>query len=59
MTDHPNFAAWQTDTLAKYALEQYLDNIRLREELEAVRLDNKNLLNVIRDIWKEQDVSVR
>lgn len=54
-TDVPNFAAWQTDTLAKYALEQYLQNIELRTALEQVRLDLKDAMKELRkhqDDWK-------
>lgn len=51
----PNFAAWQIDTLAAYALEQYLQNLELREVLEQVRQDFKNAMHELRkhqDDWK-------
>jgi hypothetical protein len=54
-SDLPNFAAWQTDTLAKYALEQYLQNIEMRRELEQLRLKLLDAQETIRrtaDDWK-------
>ena len=51
-TDTPNFGAWQIDTLAKYALEQYLQNIELRQALEQLRLDNKDLMKLLREMNK-------
>ncbi len=51
----PNFAAWQQDTLAKYALEQYRQNVELRQALEQVRLDLKDAMKELRkhqDDWK-------
>lgn len=48
----PNFAAWQIDTLAKYALEQYLQNIELRQALEQVRLDLKDAMKLLRETQK-------
>lgn len=53
--DLPNFAAWQTDTLAKYALEQYLQNVELRQQLESVKLkllDAEAKLRKHEDDWK-------
>jgi len=47
--DVPNFAAWQIDTLAKYALEQYLQNLELREALEQVRMDLKDAMKLLRE----------
>lgn len=47
--DAPTFSAWQPDTLAKYAREQYLDNIQLREALEQLRADNKDLSKILRE----------
>ncbi len=52
MTDTPNFAAWHQDTLARYALEQYLQNIRLHEALEQVRLDLKDAMRLLREANK-------
>lgn len=53
--DLPNFAAWQTDTLAKYALEQYLQNVEMRQQLESVKLkllDAEAKLRKHEDDWK-------
>jgi hypothetical protein len=47
--DAPNFSAWQIDTLAKYALDQYLQNIELREALEQSRLDLRDAMRLLRD----------
>jgi hypothetical protein len=52
MTDTPNFAAWNTDTLADYARDQYLQNIALREALEQVRLDLKDAMHLLREANK-------
>lgn len=54
--DVPNFGAWQIDTLAKYALEQYLQNIQLREALEQARLDLKDAMAANRKLLKERDI---
>lgn len=59
MKDTPAFATWTNENLSRIATDLYQQNVELREEIEAVRLDNKQLLNTIRDIWKEQDVRVR
>jgi len=53
--DTPEFMLWSHENLAKYAREQYLDNINLREALEQVRLDLKDALTELRkhvDDWK-------
>ena len=47
--DAPNFAAWQVDTLASYALEQYLQNIELRHALEQLRLDLRDAMRLLRE----------
>jgi hypothetical protein len=47
-TDHPNFAAWRHDTLAKFASEVYA---RLQEEQaanEQLRLDFKEAMQLAR-----------
>lgn len=46
--DTPNFAAWNQDTLAKYAMEQYLENIAIREANEQLRLDLKDAMKLLR-----------
>ena len=55
MKDAPNFAVWQIDNLAKYALEQYLQNLDLHAALEQLRLDFKDAMKELRkhqDDWK-------
>tara|TARA_R110000868_G_scaffold146931_11_gene368032 strand:- start:3064 stop:3231 length:168 start_codon:yes stop_codon:yes gene_type:complete len=55
MIDIPNFAAWNQETLAKYAGEQYTQNVELRGALEQVRLDLKDAMKELRkyqDDWK-------
>ena len=52
MTDTPNFAAWSNENLAKYALEQYQQNIQLHEALEQVRLDLKDAMRLLREANK-------
>lgn len=50
--DTPNFQTWEHATLARYALEQYLQNIELREALEQVRLDLKDAMKLVRRLSK-------
>jgi hypothetical protein len=53
--DAPTFAAWNHDTLAKYAHEQYEQNLLLNGALEQVRLDLKTAMQELRkyqDDWK-------
>ena len=52
MTDTPNFPAWNLDTLAKYALDQYPQNIELHQALEQVRLDLKDAMRLLREANK-------
>jgi hypothetical protein len=55
VTPVPNFAAWQIDTLAKYALEQYLQNLELTAALEQTKQDFKTAMQELRkhqDDWK-------
>ena len=47
-TKSPDFATWRLETLAKYALEQYNQNMELREALEQVRLDLKDAMTLLR-----------
>jgi hypothetical protein len=47
--DAPNFSAWHIDTLASYALDQYLQNIELREAMEQLRLDLRDAMRLLRD----------
>lgn len=48
MKDTPNFEPWNQALLAQYALEQYQQNIQLREALEQVRLDLKDAMTLLR-----------
>ena len=49
MKNAPNFEAWNQALLAQYALEQYQENIRLREALAQVRLDLKDVMKLLRE----------
>ncbi len=49
MKNAPNFEAWNQALLAQYAIEQYQENIRLREALEQVRLDLKDVMKLLRE----------
>jgi hypothetical protein len=49
----PNFAAWSLENLARFASDAFDDMTKKAEELERIRLDNKLLHNLIRDMWKE------
>lgn len=46
--DVPFFAAWKPENLAKYAEEQYLQNLELREALEQVRNDLRDAMKLVR-----------
>jgi hypothetical protein len=52
-TKSPDFATWSQSNLAKYAAEQYQQNIELREALEQVRLDLKDAMALLRRTNKE------
>ena len=54
MNDTPNFAAWQTDALTQYALEQYLENIKLHEANEQLRMDNRDLSKINRQLLTKE-----
>ena len=49
MKNAPNFEAWNQALLAQYAMEQYQENTRLREALEQVRLDLKDVMKLLRE----------
>ena len=55
MRDTPTFAAWNIDTLSKYATEQYQQNIELREALEQLRLDLKDAMRLLRQVNVTED----
>lgn len=48
-----DFRTWSQENLAKYAAEQYAQNVELREALEQVRLDLKDAMNLLRKQHKE------
>ncbi len=48
MNDIPNFAAWNTETLAKFAAEAYVKMQHQQETIEQLRQD-----------WKDAMVEVR
>lgn len=50
--DAPNFDTWEQGTLARYALEQYLQNLELREAIEQLRLDLKDAMRMLRSQFK-------
>jgi hypothetical protein len=47
----PNFVAWSLENLARFASEAFDDMTKKAEELERIRLDNKVLLDAIRNHW--------
>ena len=49
MTDHPNFAAWEQATLAKFAADLYTQNQQMHLALEQVRQDLKDAMQLLRD----------
>ena len=48
MTDTPNFAAWNHETLAKFALEAYLRMQAQQEAIEQLRGDLKDAMQLVR-----------
>ena len=48
MSDLPNFAAWNHETLAKFALEAYLRMQAQQEAIEQLRGDLKDAMIEIR-----------
>ncbi len=51
----PNFASWEINTLARLAHDLWDDNVRLREANEQLRLDNRDLSQLLREANKETD----
>jgi len=49
MTDKPYFDTWSHENLAKFAKEQYEQNIALNEALEQLRLDLKDAIKLMRE----------
>lgn len=49
MKNAPNFEAWNQALLAQYALDQYQQNILLREALEQARIDLRDAMNLLRE----------
>jgi hypothetical protein len=55
MKDTPNFAAWNHDTLAKFAADAY---VRMQEQEEVIthcKLDLKDAMKIIRLMIEERD----
>jgi hypothetical protein len=55
MKDTPNFAAWNLDTLAKFAADAY---VRMQEQEEVIahyKLDLKDAMKIIRLMIEERD----
>ena len=48
MSDGPNFAAWTTENLAKFAREAYARMRLQQEEIENLKLDAKAALEAAR-----------
>jgi len=49
MTDKPYFSTWSHENLARFAKEQYEQNIALNEALEQLRLDLKDAIQLLRE----------
>lgn len=49
----PNFASWDTAVLAKLAHDLWDNNIALREANEQLRMDNKDLSKINRELNRE------
>jgi hypothetical protein len=49
MKDKPYFDTWSHKNLAKFAKEQYEQNIALNEALEQLRLDLKDAIQLLRE----------
>jgi hypothetical protein len=54
--DTPNFAAWGTDVLTQFALEAYTEMQRNRDTIEQLRLDNKDLSKINRELLTKEIV---
>ena len=48
MPDLPNFAAWNHETLAKFALEAYLRMQSQQDAIEQLRGDLKDAMQLVR-----------
>lgn len=49
----PYFASWERSSLVKIAHDLWDNNIKLREANEQLRLDNKDLSKLVRELNKE------
>jgi hypothetical protein len=47
--DYPYFETWSHENLAKFAKEQYEQNIALNEALAQLRLDLKDAIKLMRE----------
>ena len=54
-TVKPNFASWDHGTLSKLAHDLWDNNVKLREANEQLRLDNKDLSAINRELNKDKD----
>lgn len=54
--DKPNFAAWDQAMLARLAHDIWDDNIRLREANEQLRMDNKDLSKINRQLLTKEKI---
>ena len=48
MSDLPNFAAWNHETLAKFALDSYLRMQAQQDAIEQLRGDLKDAMQLVR-----------
>ena len=53
MNDLPNFAAWERQTLDKFALDAYLRLQAQQEALEQLRGDLKDAIEAYRAVMRE------
>ena len=52
MPDIPNFAAWNTDVLIQFAKDAYVEMQKNYDAIEQLRLDNKDLSKINRELLK-------
>jgi len=58
MTDLPNFAAWNHETLAKFALDSYIRMQEQQEAIEQLRGDLKDAMIEIRRVHLYVDSAI-
>lgn len=51
--DVPNFAAWNTETLAKFALDAYLKMQEQADIIDQLKLDRKDAIESYRQLVRE------